>query len=107
VFVQVNSTGEASKSGCPPDQVAGLVEHARGRGLHVVGLMTIGPTDADPAGTREAFRATRRLATDVGVERCSMGMSGDLEIAVELGATDVRVGAALFGERPLPRTRMN
>jgi pyridoxal phosphate enzyme (YggS family) len=106
VFVQVNSTGEASKSGCPPERVAGVVDHARGCGLDVAGLMTIGPTDADPDRTRAAFRATRELAGELGLARCSMGMSGDLELAVELGATDVRVGTALFGERPLPRAPM-
>jgi hypothetical protein len=61
--------------------------------------MAIGPTDAPPEAARPAFRLVRRLADDLGLSRCSMGMSHDLEIAVEEGATSVRVGTALFGPR--------
>jgi pyridoxal phosphate enzyme (YggS family) len=105
-FVQVNTTAEEGKGGCAPADVAALVEHARTSGLQVSGLMTVGPTSGDVDGTRRAFGLLRRLADDEGLVACSMGMSGDLEIAVEHGATHVRIGSALFGERPLPRRSM-
>ena len=68
-------------------------------GLDVAGLMTIGPA-GDPEGARPAFRALHRLADELGLPERSMGMSGDLDIAVQEGATIVRVGTALFGPRP-------
>lgn len=100
IYVQVNATAESDKGGATLDDTPGLVDAARGAGLHVVGLMTVGPTDADPQRTRTAFRAVRRLADDLGLEGCSMGMSGDLDIALAEGTTMVRIGTALFGERP-------
>ena len=100
VLIQVNVTGEDTKSGCPPDSLPSLVESAQANGLSVEGLMTIGPTDGDPLRTRAAFRATRSLVDQFGLTVCSMGMSDDLEIAVGEGATLVRVGTALFGGRP-------
>lgn len=100
IFVEVNSTGEQAKAGCVPQEVASLVGHARELGLTIEGLMTMGPTDEDPTRTREAFRSTRTLTDALGLVHCSMGMSGDLEIAVQEGATLVRIGRALFGERP-------
>ena len=62
--------------------------------------MTVGPTSGDPEATAAAFRSTRALVDDLGLDECSMGMSGDLELAVALGSTQVRVGTALFGPRP-------
>jgi pyridoxal phosphate enzyme (YggS family) len=100
VLVQVNTTGESGKHGCLPQDVAALVAAARGLGAEVSGLMTVGPTDQDPVRTRAAFALLRRMADDLGVGDRSMGMSADLEIAVEEGATIVRVGSALFGHRP-------
>ncbi len=100
VLIQVNSTGESGKSGCTPDQVGGLVGHAREVGLEVSGLMTVGPTSGDPGETRAAFATTRALVDDLGLVECSMGMSGDLELAVAAGSTQVRIGTALFGPRP-------
>jgi pyridoxal phosphate enzyme (YggS family) len=100
VYVQVNATGEPDKGGCPLSETPRLVERARASGLQVAGLMTVGPTDGDPVVTRAAFAAVRRAADDLGLAGCSMGMSGDLEIALEEGTTMVRVGTALFGERP-------
>jgi hypothetical protein len=100
ILVQVNSTGESNKAGCAPADVAELVAAARSSGLQVGGLMTMGPTEPDAARTRAAFRLTRELVDRHGLADCSMGMSGDLEIAVEEGATLVRLGSALFGERP-------
>ncbi|MFP3905685.1 MAG: YggS family pyridoxal phosphate-dependent enzyme [Acidimicrobiales bacterium] len=98
VLVQVNATGEATKAGCPPDQVPELVEQLQAVGLDVRGLMTIGPTEvgADP---RPGFEATALLADRLGLTELSMGMSGDLEVGVSCGATVVRVGTALFGPR--------
>lgn len=99
VLVQVNTTGEASKGGCAPTDAAGLVAAATSSGLVVEGLMTIGPTGGDERECRAAFRSLRGLADDLGLAQCSMGMSDDWEIAVEEGATIVRLGSALFGSR--------
>ena len=99
VLVQVATTGEQGKGGCPVGDVADLVRTARDAGLQVVGLMTVGPTQGGPEAARPGFRAVRRLVDDLGLTTCSMGMSGDLEVAVEEGATEVRVGTALFGPR--------
>ena len=100
VFIQVNTSGEESKSGCAPDELAGLVERCRDLGLHLDGLMTIGPTSGEPVATRAACRLLRSLADEHGLAQRSMGMTGDLEIAVEEGSTMVRVGSAIFGPRP-------
>ena len=61
--------------------------------------MTVGPTAGGPDAARPAFRAVRRLVDELGLATCSMGMSGDLEVAVEEGSTQVRIGTALFGPR--------
>jgi pyridoxal phosphate enzyme (YggS family) len=100
VLLQVNATGEPDKGGCPPEQVGALVAEARGMGLVVDGLMVVGPTDGDPDRTRQAFADVGRLADHEGLAVRSMGMSADLEIAVDEGSTMVRVGSALFGDRP-------
>ncbi len=99
VFVQVNTTDETSKGGCAPVETARLVAHCGALGLEVVGLMTVGPTNGDATATRDAFRQLRLRADDLGLAFCSMGMSGDLEVALEQGATHIRIGSALFGER--------
>jgi len=99
VFAQVNTTGEEQKGGCPPALLPALVDGLRDLGLDLRGLMTVGP--AGPAeGARPAFRALRELADTHGVAELSMGMTGDLEVAVEEGTTIVRVGSGLFGPRP-------
>jgi pyridoxal phosphate enzyme (YggS family) len=100
IYVQVNATGEPDKGGCPIGDTALIVNHARSAGLVVEGLMTVGPTVPDDDHTRRVFAEVRRLADDLGLAGCSMGMSGDLEIALAEGATLVRVGSAIFGERP-------
>jgi pyridoxal phosphate enzyme (YggS family) len=100
ILVQVNTTSEIDKGGCDPTEVETLVDQARKGGLDVTGLMTVGPTDMDPDKTRAAFRLLKQMALDLGVEQLSMGMTADVEIAVEEGSTLVRVGTALFGERP-------
>ncbi|MEO8692273.1 MAG: YggS family pyridoxal phosphate-dependent enzyme [Acidimicrobiales bacterium] len=98
VLVQVNTTGEAQKGGCEPGEAAVLVADCGGLGLTVTGLMTVGPTG--PAeGARAGFRRLRQMANDLGLADCSMGMSADLEVAVDEGATIVRLGSRLFGPR--------
>ena len=102
VLLQVNVTGEGDKGGCTPAQVGELSRAARDLGLEVLGLMAVGPTNEDPIVTRSAFSMLRTLVDEHGLHQCSMGMTGDLEIAVEEGSTMVRVGSALFGNRPSP-----
>ncbi len=99
VLIQVNATGEPGKGGCSPGDVPGLVEQASAAGLVVEGLMTIGPTVGGPEAARPAFRLVRDAATRLGLTVCSMGMTDDLEVAVQEGSTEVRVGTALFGPR--------
>jgi pyridoxal phosphate enzyme (YggS family) len=100
ILVQVNATREAGKSGCPVTEVAGLVEAAVSKGVVVRGLMTIGPTSEDRDETRSAFCAVAELSRSLGLGELSMGMSGDMDIALEEGATMLRIGTALFGQRP-------
>ena len=107
VFVEVNIGGEDQKSGALPGATSVLVEHLLGRCPHLqfCGLMTVPPYDPDPLRSRPYFEALRRLARDLesgfGLSplRLSMGMSEDFEVAVEEGATLVRLGRVLFGER--------
>ena len=106
VFVQVNTTAEADKGGCSPADTETLVAHCRTLGLVVLGLMTVGPTSGDSGPTRSAFSLLRHQADELGLESCSMGMSNDFEIAIEQGSTHVRIGSALFGERPLRSPQM-
>ncbi|MDQ3178227.1 MAG: YggS family pyridoxal phosphate-dependent enzyme [Actinomycetota bacterium] len=99
VMIQVNTTGEDTKSGCSPAELPALVDHAREAGLALTGLMTMGPTDGDRPRAATAFRSLRTLADGAGLASCSMGMSADYDIAVAEGATHVRLGTLLFGER--------
>lgn len=101
VLVQVDTTGEPGKGGCPLDQLDALVEVVVGAGLDLRGLMTVGPTDGDAEAARLGFRAVRAALDRLGLAVCSMGMSDDLEVAVAEGSTQVRVGSALFGPRPV------
>lgn len=96
-FIQVNIGEEEQKGGCAIDKLPGLLEKARDAGLDVVGLMAVPPLDTEPT---PYFALLRKLAEGHGLSRLSMGMSGDYEKAVMLGASHVRVGSALFGERP-------
>jgi PLP dependent protein len=98
VLVQVNTTAEAQKGGCDPSEAPALVEQCRTLGLAVEGLMTIGPA-GEPEDARPGFRLLRRIADDLGLTGCSMGMSADFEVAVDEGATIVRIGSRLFGPR--------
>lgn len=96
-YVQVNTGEEAQKAGVLPADADAFVEQCRSvHGLPVVGLMCIPPVDEDPA---LHFALLREIAKRLGLPRLSMGMSGDYQTAVELGATHVRVGTAIFGAR--------
>jgi len=97
VMVQVELTGLSGRNGCAPAEVPALVERAQAMGLAVDGLMTVAPIEPDRA--RQAFRRVRELADDLGLVERSMGMSDDLEIAIEEGSTMLRLGRALFGSR--------
>jgi pyridoxal phosphate enzyme (YggS family) len=95
-FVQVNIGEEPQKGGCLPAELPALLEEARAAALPVVGLMCIPPADVEPA---PYFALLAKLARRHGLAGLSMGMSGDYETAVTIGATHVRVGTALFGDR--------
>ena len=100
VLLEVNVAGEATKSGFAPEDVSQAADQlARCANLDVRGLMTIAPAADDPEDVRWVFRKMRDLAQSLGLPELSMGMTGDLEVAVEEGATIVRVGRAIFGER--------
>ena len=101
VLLQVNATDEPGKGGCAPGDVERLLGVARDAGLAVEGLMTVGPTDQPPSAAQRGFALVRELVDRFELSTCSMGMSGDLEVAVAAGATHVRIGSALFGPRPL------
>lgn len=98
VLIQVDLTGLEQRNGARIEDVEGLLEYGRDLGLDVAGLMTVALPEATAA--RQAFRQLRSLADDLGLRECSMGMTDDLEIAVEEGSTEIRVGRALFGLRP-------
>ena len=96
-FVQVNIGGEEQKAGIPVAEAVDFVARCRTvHGLDIVGLMCI-PPDGQPAGPY--FAQLAGLAKQAGVDHLSMGMSGDFETAIAMGATHVRVGSALFGRR--------
>lgn len=104
VMIEVKLSGEEAKSGAAPGDVAGLIEAiGECENLRLTGLMTMPPYDADPERTRPYFRRLAELARKHGLAKLSMGMSHDLEAAIEEGATHVRVGTALFGPRPAGR----
>jgi PLP dependent protein len=107
ILLQVNLAGEASKSGVAPEDAPALLEQVRCLPhLKVEGLMTMPPFFPEPEEARPYFRALRELAerlrdvSGLPLRELSMGMSGDYEVAVEEGATLVRVGTAIFGSRP-------
>ncbi len=95
-FVQVNIGDEPQKGGCAIADVPALLVDARAAGIPVVGLMCVPPSEVEPA---PYFALLAKIARDHGLAGLSMGMSGDYETAVMLGATHVRVGTALFGDR--------
>ena len=96
LFIQVNTGEEEQKAGVLPANLEALLAHARSLKLPVEGLMCIPPA-GDDAAPHFAFLLQR--ARDLGLSQLSMGMSGDFELAIKFGATHVRVGSAIFGER--------
>jgi uncharacterized pyridoxal phosphate-containing UPF0001 family protein len=102
VLVQLNLTGEPQKQGCLPDDAPRLVDGLQRLGLDVQGLMGMGPA-GDPEEARPGFRTLVALADRLQLPVRSIGMSDDLEVAVQEGSTMVRLGRALFGPRPEPR----
>jgi hypothetical protein len=100
VMLEVKLSEEQAKSGADPAALAELIEAVRGCGnLRLLGLMTMPPWTEDAEASRPYFRRLRELAERHGLRQLSMGMSHDLETAIEEGATCVRVGTALFGKR--------
>jgi len=113
VLIEINVGGEPAKSGLPPDAPeieAILSQSPQWPQLQIRGLMTVPPYTDDPEGARQYFRTLRllrdRLAlrkfANVSLDTLSMGMSHDFEVAIEEGSTCVRIGSAIFGDRPKP-----
>jgi hypothetical protein len=100
VFLQANLSGQPQKGGASLEEVPALVDHARSTGLLVEGLMGVG-IEGLPEQSRPGFRALVALADSLGLIHRSIGMSDDLEIALQEGSTMIRVGSALFGPRPI------
>ena len=96
-LVEVNLSGEQSKSGVAPEALGAFLAEARGVGVDVRGLMTMPPLADDPEASRPWFRRLRELASEHGLDQLSMGTSQDYRVAVEEGATLVRVGSVLYG----------
>lgn len=108
LLLQVNISGEKQKTGCRPENAARLLKEASGlKNVKVSGLMTVPPYNEDPEDSRPYYKELMSLRNDLGalgIERVSLlkisiGMTGDFEVAVEEGATIVRIGSAIFGER--------
>jgi PLP dependent protein len=103
VMIEVKLSPEEAKSGAAPADLPELIAAVRACGnLRLLGLMTMPPWSADPEASRGYFRSLRELAGQHGLPQLSMGMSHDLETAIEEGSTCVRVGTALFGKRKKP-----
>src|SRR5690625_1541966 len=111
VLVQVNTSAESSKYGLPPAEVGAFLKQLPAfSALRVRGLMTLALFSNDPAQVRACFTKLRTLRdqlrqsapAEISLDELSMGMSGDFELAIEEGATTVRIGQAIFGARPLP-----
>lgn len=105
VLLEVNTTGEDSKYGLSPSEVPTYVKSLTHlSNINIQGLMTIGPLSPDPEESRTSFRTLRSLKDDIArdgisLQHLSMGMTNDFEVAIEEGATIVRIGTALFGKR--------
>ena len=111
VYIQVNTSYEESKFGVSPEKALELITQvSQLETIHIKGLMTIGLFSSEPEKVRQCFRLLKTIQTeamalnlpDVSLQELSMGMSGDLEIAIEEGATIVRIGTAIFGPRIYP-----
>ena len=100
VLMEVNVSGEASKEGVSPDAAADLAAGVRALpNLDLSGLMTVAPQMEDPEAVRPVFRRLREMRDSLGLQHLSMGMTEDFEVAVEEGATMIRLGRAIFGPR--------
>ncbi len=105
VMIEVKLSPEGTKAGAAPEELPALIEAIRQcPNLRLTGLMTMPPWNPDPETTRPFFRRLTELARVHQLPKLSMGMSHDLEAAIEEGATHIRVGTALFGPRPKPQT---
>lgn len=98
-YIQVNIGAEEQKGGCAIADLPALIAAARDADIPLLGLMAVPPADVEPA---PYFALLAKMAREEGLPRLSMGMSGDYETAIMLGATDIRVGTSLFGDRPTP-----
>ncbi|MEM6897738.1 MAG: YggS family pyridoxal phosphate-dependent enzyme [Pseudomonadota bacterium] len=96
LFIQVNTGEEPQKAGIAPQDTDAFVAACRAQDLPIIGLMCLPPVEEEPA---LHFALLAKIAARNGLERLSMGMSGDFETAIQMGATDVRVGSAIFGAR--------
>lgn len=97
ILIEINVSGEASKHGFAPDQLSEVLDRLRDlNGLRTMGLMTMAPLSDRPEDSRPFFARLRELADAHRLAEVSMGMSGDFEVAIEEGATQVRIGSALF-----------
>ncbi len=104
ILVQVNLGEEPQKAGVAPGELKALLDAMTGlESLRIRGLMAIPPAVETPEAARPFFRRLRELRDGAGLEHLSMGMSADFEVAIEEGATLVRVGTAIFGPRPAPK----
>ncbi len=100
-LIEVNVAGEASKAGIGPSELGSFIDAVRALPqLEVVGLTAMPPFSEDAEASRPHFRALHELAQPHGLAQLSMGTTGDFEVAIEEGATLVRVGTAIFGHRP-------
>ena len=100
IFLQVNIANEPQKSGCSAIEAPSLVREIRAmKNLELRGLMTVPPASENAEDARPHFRALRELAKSLDVPELSMGMSADMDVAIEEGATHVRVGTSIFGSR--------
>jgi pyridoxal phosphate enzyme (YggS family) len=113
ILVEVNTSGETTKYGVQPEETQNLVEQLVSLpNINCAGLMTIGPFLPDPEQSRPAFRTLRELKNSINkkgynLQHLSMGMTNDFEVAIEEGATLVRIGTAIFGKRSPKRITHN
>ena len=98
ILIQVSLNDRHKQGGCSPQKVPDLIEFASDKGINVEGLMTIG-VDQDIDATKNVFAELGKLSETMGLKEISMGMSNDFEIAIDYGATILRVGRSIFGER--------
>ena len=98
ILIQVDMNDRSQQGGCSPENVPDLIEFASDKGLNVKGLLTIG-VDRDINATRNIFAEMAKLSEKMGLNEISMGMSNDFEIAIDYGATILRIGRSIFGER--------